>query len=205
MDAANKPDRGPVQPRLASADLRLHQPPRAMPQSRIISGGGSRPCPGQRREWAAVPGRRLTPLRPGTSGRGGPGRSTPTSRRAPSRSPLRGASEMYVAKPLPTRRTKRKAGGAIGGANDEVEAQAPCGTRSGAAIVVPLVLAWAAGWFGTTGRRPPRRRDSAAVNSPGEWARRSPRCGPPPRATLGTAACGRAGGAVAAWAKRSRV
>jgi hypothetical protein len=68
--------------------------------------------------------------------------------------------------------------GASGGADDEPEGQAPCGTGVVADIVVLLVLAWAAGWFGTAGPRPRRRRSDAAVNSPGEWARRSPGYGP---------------------------
>jgi hypothetical protein len=38
------------------------------------------------------------------------------------------------------------AGGGIGGADDEPEGQAPCGTRGWAVMVVLLVLAWAAGW-----------------------------------------------------------
>jgi hypothetical protein len=58
-------------------------------------------------------------------------------------------------------------GGAIGGANDE-PGTGPCGTRVVAAIVALLVLAWAASRFGTAARRPRRRRNSAAVNSPGE-------------------------------------
>jgi hypothetical protein len=46
------------------------------------------------------------------------------------------------------------AGGSLGRADDELEGQAPCGTRVGAVIVVLLVLAWAAGWFGTAGPPP---------------------------------------------------
>ena len=81
------------------------------------------------------------------------------------------------------------AGGAIGGADDEPEGQALVVRGSG-----PLSsCCWSSpgppGWFGTAGRRPRRRRNSAAVNSPGEWARRSPRYGPP-GATAGTAGSG---------------
>jgi hypothetical protein len=61
---------------------------------------------------------------------------------------------MYAAKPAAHHGDEAEAGGAIGGADDELEGQAPCGTRVGAVIVVLLILAWAAGWFGTAGRRP---------------------------------------------------
>ena len=130
-----------------------------------------------------------------------PGRSTLTSR-APSRSPP-------AARPGCARRSRSlrgddaAAGGAIGGADDELEGQAPCGTRVVAVIVVLLVLAWsspgAAGWFGTARRRPRRRRNDAAVKSPGEQARRSPRYGPRerPREQRGAAdgrRCSRMGG-----------
>lgn len=50
---------------------------------------------------------------------------------------------------------------------------------------------------------PRRRRNDAAVNSPGEWARRSPRYGPPE--DRGNSGERRTGGAVAAWADRRRV
>ena len=92
--------------------------------------------------------------------------------------------------------------GASGGADDEPEGQAPCGTRVVADIVVLLVLAWAAGWFGTAGPRPRRRRTDAAVNSPGEWARRSPGYS---RGGRGNSGERQTGGAVGAWAERSRV
>jgi hypothetical protein len=177
----------------------LPRPERSSSRTRAgDAASASRPWRCSMRLAAALVGNTCAPSRqPVVSAIVGPGRSTPTSRRAPSRSPLRGASEMYAAKPLPTRRTKRKAGGAIGGANDEVEAQAPCGTRSGAVIVVLLVLAWAAGWFGTAGRRPRRRGNDAAVNSPGERARRSLRS-PPPKSDRGNSGERRTGGAVAA-------
>jgi hypothetical protein len=58
----------------------------------------------------------------------------------------RGVSEMYAAKPQPTRGTKPRRAEGSGGADDEPEGQAPCGTRGWAVIVVLLVLAWAAGW-----------------------------------------------------------
>ena len=61
---------------------------------------------------------------------------------------------MYAAKPAAHHEDETEAGGAIAGADDELEGQAPCGTRVGAVIVVLLILAWAAGWFGTAGRRP---------------------------------------------------
>ena len=83
--------------------------------------------------------------------------------------------------------------------------KAPCGTRVWAVIVVLLVLAWAAGWFGTVGRRPRRRRDDAAVNSPGEWARRSRRYGRPSQERSREQRERQSGGVVAAWAERSRV
>jgi hypothetical protein len=45
------------------------------------------------------------------------------------------------------------AGGGIGGADDEPEGRAPCGTRGWAVIVVLLVLAWAAQRGAADGRR----------------------------------------------------
>jgi hypothetical protein len=100
--------------------------------------------------------------------------------------------------PQPARGTKpRRAERSEGGR--WTRGTGPCGTRVVAVIVVLLVLAWAAGWFGTAGRRPRRRRDAAAVNPPGEWARRSPMYGPQerPREQRGAAdgrRCRRMGG-----------
>jgi hypothetical protein len=62
-----------------------------------------------------------------------------------------GSGPPFLVDPAPLR------SGAIGRADDEFEGQAPCGTRVGAVIVVLLILAWAAGWFGTAARRPQRR------------------------------------------------
>ena len=71
------------------------------------------------------------------------------------------------------------AGGAIGGADDEPEGQA---------LVVRGSWPLSSCCWSSPGRRR-RRRNDAAVNSPGEWARRSPRYGPP-GATAGTAGSG---------------
>ena len=95
------------------------------------------------------------------------------------------------------------AGGAIGGADDE-----PGGTGSVVRGSWPLSsCCWSSpGLPDGFGPLPPaswRRRYDAAVNSPGEWARRSPRYGPPgkrPREQRER----RKGGAVAAWADRRR-
>jgi hypothetical protein len=54
------------------------------------------------------------------------------------------------------------------------------------------------------GPRRGRRRNDAAVNSPGEWARRSPRYSPF-RSDRGNSGERRKGGAVAAWAERRSV
>ena len=64
---------------------------------------------------------------------------------------------MYAAKPAAHHGDEAEAVGAIGGADDELEGQAPCGTRVGAAIVALLALAGGAGRFGTAARRPQRR------------------------------------------------
>ena len=119
----------------------------------------SRPYPGERRERAAVPARRP------------------------------------AARPRCTRRSRTidgdeaATGGAIGGADDELEGQA---------LVVreawPLSSCCWSSPGPLAGSEPPARRrrlrhNSAAVNSPGEWARRSPRYGPP-GASAGTAGSG---------------
>ena len=139
----------------ASTDLRPDQPARSVPQFRIIPGGGSRRYPGERREWAAVPARRPHPSDVERAIAKAP---VAQRRRAAAQHPQ---ARLPAARPRCTRRsrslsigTKPAAGGASEGADDEPEGQAPCGTRVGAAIVVLLVLAWAAGWFG---RRPAAR------------------------------------------------
>ena len=165
MDAANKPDRGPVQPGWASTDLRPDPP---APISAPIP---DHPGGGKRREWAAVPARPPAPLRPGASGRGGAGRSRPTSRRT-----------LALASPRRIRDVRGEAayhgdeaaaGGAVGGADDDPEGQTLAVGRSR-----PLSsCCWSSpgppAGSGPPARRPRRRRNSAAVNSPGEWVRRS--------------------------------
>jgi hypothetical protein len=61
---------------------------------------------------------------------------------------------MYAAKPAAYHGDEAAAGGAITGAEDEPRETGSCGTRVVAVIVVLLVLAWAAGWFGTAGPPP---------------------------------------------------
>ena len=172
MDGANKPGRGPVQPGWAST---ASSPPVGPAQCPILDH--SRPYPGERREWAAVPARRPAPSDLERAVAEAAGRSTPTSRRAPSRSPPRGASEMYAAKPQPTMGTKPRRAERSEGANDEPEGQVlvvrgswPLSSRCWSSPGPPA-------GSGPPARRPRSRRNSAAVNSPGEWARRSPRYG----------------------------
>jgi hypothetical protein len=78
MDAANKPDRGPVQRGRHPQTRAPTSPPRSVPQSQIIPGGGSRPHPGDGGEWAAVPARRPARSDLERAVAEAAGRSTPT-------------------------------------------------------------------------------------------------------------------------------
>ena len=204
IDAANKPDRGPVQPGWASTDLR-HRPagPDQCPNSGS-SGAEDAPYPGN-----GGSGPPFLLDRPHPSDLERAVAEAPVARRR--RAAAHPRARLPAARPRCTRRSRSlyhgdeaAAGGAVGGADDDPKGQT---------LVVggswPLSsCCWSSpgpsAGSGPPARRPRHRRNGAAVNAPGEWARRSPSYGPP-RATLGIAACGRTGGAVAAWAERSRV
>jgi hypothetical protein len=167
--------------------------PRSVPQFRIIraeANGGSGPpslpfflfgAKGRSslaRGAAGVvesPARAPEPLRPGASGRGGAGRSRPMSRRtlalaSPRRiRDVRGEAAYHWTKP-------RRAEGSEG-ADDDPEGQTLAVGRSR-----PLSsCCWSSpgppAGSGPPARRPRRRRNTAAMNSPGEWVRRSLRQG----------------------------
>jgi hypothetical protein len=207
MPSADKPgSRGPVQPGWTSTDLRPDQPApisapipdhlgrRIAPVSGLTEGVG-------RRSWS-------TPrtLRPGASGRGGPGRSTPTSRRAHPRARLLAARPRGTRqKPQPTRGTKPRPAdrseGRTMNSRDRPLVVRGSGPLSSCCWSSPGPPCRSGPPAATRGADAMTRRSTRRVNGLGGVQGTVA----PPRSDRGNSGERRTGGAVAAWAERSRV